>query len=126
MDWVSNFICMIKVNTFRKKDFVIIFLSKKILLLVECLYIEGFISGYKFNGNNIIVYLKYEGGEPVIKEIKRISKFSNRKYMTFKELRREAKKNKYYIISTDKGLIYTKNYLLLDKYIGGEVICLLC
>ena len=84
--------------------------------LLEVLWDEGFILGYKLLSNNKLkIYLKYKQGNPVINIIKILSKPSFRVYYSVKELK---KIDKFLILTTNKGLHTIRNCKRLN--IGGE------
>jgi ribosomal protein S8 len=77
------------------------------------------------NERNILVYLKYKNGRPVIYSLELISKPSRRVYWSLGILSHNYRKyafSTFYIISTSKGLI-TSNDALLNKNISGEILC---
>ena len=69
----------------------------------------------------INVELKYHNEKPVIKELKRISKPSLRKYSSSTSL--DSVKNGLgsYILSTNQGLMTDKD--ARAKNVGGEILC---
>ena len=96
------------------------------LKILEVLKIEGFISNYYIekkenNKQNLIVDLKYYEGNPVIKEIKRISKPGRRIYTRFESLPRVLNGLGIAIISTSKGILSDNE--ARDQKLGGEIIC---
>ena len=108
-------------------DSVLILKSKKIIKVLEILYLEGFIRGYSFNSfdsNKIKILLKYtSGGEGSLRRIKILSKPSRRVYASVKTLwNLNLKKNLgCFILSTSKGVLNLNDAL---KYnVGGELLC---
>ena len=94
--------------------------------ILEVLKKEGYIVDFKISeGKNkiksILVNLKYYDGQPVIKEIKRISKPGRRVYSRATSIPKVLNGLGLAIISTSKGVMSdveaTKNNL------GGEIIC---
>jgi small subunit ribosomal protein S8 len=109
----------------RKKDTVMP-LSKFKLAIAQVLYKQGKISKVSIfsdgNKNFLRLKLKYDQiGNPVIKEIKRISKQGCRIYKERQEIKRIKDGYGFAIISTSKGLL-TDDETRKQK-IGGEVIC---
>jgi small subunit ribosomal protein S8 len=109
----------------RKKDTVMP-LSKFKLAIAQVLYKQGKISKVSIfsdgNKNFLRLKLKYnQKGEPVIKEIKRISKQGCRIYKGKQEIKKVKDGYGFSIISTSKGLL-TDDEIRKQK-IGGEVIC---
>jgi small subunit ribosomal protein S8 len=109
----------------RKKDTVMP-LSKFKLAIAQVLYKQGKISKVSIfsdgNKNFLRLKLKYnQKGEPVIKEIKRISKQGCRIYKGKQDIKKVKDGYGFSIISTSKGLL-TDDEIRKQK-IGGEVIC---
>ena len=69
----------------------------------------------------IDVELKYYDDAPVIKELKRISKPSLRKYSSASDFDSVKGGLGAYIISTNQGLMTDKD--AKAKNIGGEILC---
>ncbi len=96
------------------------------LKILEVLKTEGFITSYyieKKENNKItlIVDLKYYEGNPVIKDIKRISKPGRRVYSRAASIPRIQNGLGLAIISTTKGVM--SDIDARKNNIGGEVIC---
>lgn len=94
--------------------------------LTEILHDHGYILQYKYEDENgpqgtIRVALKYVGGKPVIRELKRVSKPGLRKYVSADELPRVKNGLGIAILSTSKGVITNKE--ARDLHVGGEVLC---
>ena len=94
--------------------------------ILEVLKREGYIINYEITTNekkikNIFVKLKYYDGQPVIKEIKRVSKPGRRVYSRATSIPKVLNGLGLAILSTSKGVMSdseaTKNNL------GGEIIC---
>lgn len=94
--------------------------SRKFLdILIE----QGFIRGYHNSSTNfkeLIVYLKYHNGQPVIKKIKKISTKSKPIYCGLAELWRLDHGHGFYIVSTSSGLMVDEKARFLRM--GGEII----
>ncbi|MDC0976933.1 30S ribosomal protein S8 [Pelagibacteraceae bacterium] len=96
------------------------------LKILEVLKNEGFISSYHIekkenNKVSLIVDLKYYEGNPVIKEIRRISKPGRRVYSRATSIPRIQNGLGLAIISTNKGVM--SDIEARKNNIGGEVIC---
>ncbi len=96
------------------------------LKILEVLKIEGFISSYHIekkenNKINLIVDLKYYEGNPVIKDIRRISKPGRRVYSSATSIPRIQNGLGLAIISTNKGVM--SDIEARKNNIGGEIIC---
>ena len=96
------------------------------LNILEVLKTEGFISSYHIekkenNKISLIVDLKYFEGNPVIKDIKRISKPGRRVYSRATSIPRIQNGLGLAIISTNKGVM--SDMEARKNNIGGEIIC---
>ena len=96
------------------------------LKILEVLKTEGFISSYHIekkenNKISLIVDLKYYEGNPVIKDIKRISKPGRRVYSRAVSIPRIQNGLGLAIISTNKGVM--SDIEARKNNIGGEIIC---
>ncbi len=96
------------------------------LKILEVLKTEGFISSYyiekkESNKISLIVDLKYYEGNPVIKDIKRISKPGRRVYSRATSIPRIQNGLGLAIISTNKGVM--SDIEARKNNIGGEIIC---
>ena len=94
--------------------------------ILEVLKNEGYIKDYfieKKENNKIIlrVNLKYYEGDPVIKEIKRISKPGRRVYSRANSIPKVMNGLGVAIISTPKGVMSDTD--ARKNNIGGEIIC---
>ncbi len=94
--------------------------------IAQLLYDEGYIRGYKVvkdeRGHlHLEVYLKYtEEGEPVISNLKRVSKPGLRIYKKAEELPRVRSGLGVAVISTNKGLLSDR--AARKENVGGEVL----
>jgi small subunit ribosomal protein S8 len=96
------------------------------LNILEVLKTEGFISSYHIekkenNKISLIVDLKYYEGNPVIKDIRRISKPGRRVYSRATSIPRIQNGLGLAIISTNKGVM--SDMEARKNNIGGEIIC---
>ena len=96
------------------------------LKILEVLKTEVFISNYyiekkESNKISLIVDLKYYEGNPVIKDIKRISKPGRRVYSRATSIPRIQNGLGLAIISTNKGVM--SDIEARKNNIGGEIIC---
>ncbi len=121
-DNFSNLFSKIKNGYLIKKSKIVQFKSKQNINILNILVCQGFIKSYKItstNKNQIEIFLKYKKNQPVLKEIKRLSKPGKRLYIKNTELYK--KKNGVYILSSSKGIITDLQAKSLN--IGGELIC---
>ncbi|MDH3005166.1 MAG: 30S ribosomal protein S8, partial [Candidatus Shikimatogenerans sp. JK-2022] len=98
------------------------------LNITKVLYNNNYIKNYKISNynkkyNKIIIYLKYINKNSVIRNIKRISKPSLRKYLKYKNISKVLNGYGIYIISTSLGVM--TGYEAVSKKIGGEILCII-
>jgi small subunit ribosomal protein S8 len=85
-------------------------------------YIRGFASVEHANGRSELeIELKYFDGEPVIREISRVSKPGRRVYASVKALPRVNNGLGIAILSTPKGVM--ADHSAREANVGGEVLC---
>jgi len=125
-DPIGDMITRIRNAQMRQLNKVIIPNSKFRIKILDVLKQEGFIINYKSSPDldkkfNISVELKYSNGEPVIKEIKRISKPGRRIYAKASSIPKIQNGLGLAIVSTSKGIM-TDNEAR-NQNIGGEIIC---
>jgi small subunit ribosomal protein S8 len=93
--------------------------------VLEVLKSEGYIRGYavveREGRSEIEIELKYFEGEPVIREIERISKPGRRVYTSVKNLPRINNGLGVAIVSTPKGVM--ADHDARDANVGGEILC---
>ena len=94
--------------------------------VLEVLQREGYIRGYTLeNGESglpqIRIELKYHEGEPVIRELHRVSKPGRRVYSKIKDLQRVYNGLGISILSTPRGVLSDGEARAAN--VGGEVLC---
>ena len=93
--------------------------------VLDVLKSEGFIRGYaevEFKGHKELeIELKYHEGEPVIRELKRISTPGRRVYSSVSELKPHRQGLGVSILSTPQGVMTDNS--AREKNVGGEVLC---
>ncbi len=94
--------------------------------VLEVLKREGYIRGYSWadvrNGlSEFTIELKYAEGEPVIKEISRISTPGRRVYSKIKDLPRVYNGLGISILSTPRGVMSDAE--AREANVGGEILC---
>ena len=91
----------------------------------KCSRREGYIRGYavveREGRSEIEIELKYFEGEPVIREIERISKPGRRVYTSVRNLPRINNGLGVAIVSTPKGVM--ADHDARDANVGGEILC---
>lgn len=94
--------------------------------VLEVLQREGYIRGFSQDDvragvSEIKIELKYSEGEPVIKEIKRVSTPGRRVYSKIKDLPRVYNGLGIAILSTPRGVMSDNEARAAN--VGGEVLC---
>jgi small subunit ribosomal protein S8 len=93
--------------------------------VIEVLKNEGYIRGYavveKDGRSEIEIELKYFDGEPVIREIARVSKPGRRVYTSVRNMPRINNGLGVTIVSTPKGVM--ADHDARDANVGGEILC---
>ena len=94
--------------------------------MLDVLADEGYIRGYEKTTDAaghpaIEISLKYYDGEPVIREIKRVSKPGRRVYMGVADIPSVRQGLGVSIVSTPKGVMSDANARAAN--VGGEVLC---
>ncbi len=94
--------------------------------VLDVLQSEGYIRGYstvehKDGRTEFEIELKYFDGEPVIREIERVSKPGRRVYASVKTLPRINNGLGVSILSTPKGVM--SDHEARDQNVGGEILC---
>ena len=124
-DPISDLLTRIRNGQQVKKSNVTCPSSKMKLAILKVLKEEGFIRDFSeiegVKGKDIEISLKYFHGEPVIKEIVRISKPGLRIYSSVKSMPVYKNNMGISIVSTSKGVM--TNFKAKEINIGGEVLC---
>lgn len=94
--------------------------------LLDVLVREGYIRGYeRYNVragvDELRIELKYHEGQPVIKEISRVSKPGRRVYSKIKDLSKVYNGLGISILSTPRGVM--SDHEARQSNVGGEVLC---
>ena len=126
VDPIGDMITRIRNAQMRSLSSVKIPGSKFRASILDVLKKEGYISDYKFltdvkDKNSLTVSLKYDNGNPVIKEIKRVSKPGRRIYAKADSIPRIQNGLGLAIVSTSKGIMSDND--AKNQNIGGEIIC---
>ena len=94
--------------------------------VLDVLEQEGYIRGYSQtdlgNGRTEFdIELKYFDGQPVIKDVQRVSKPGRRVYSAVTQMPRVANGLGITIMSTPKGVM--ADHVAREQNVGGEVLC---
>jgi small subunit ribosomal protein S8 len=124
-DPLGDMLTRIRNAQLRKKSKVSTPGSRLRAHVLDVLQAEGYIRGYsavEHEGHEEFeIELKYYDGEPVIREIERISKPGRRVYTSVKNLPRVKNGLGVSILSTPKGVMSDAE--ARDQNVGGEVLC---
>ena len=124
-DPLGDMLTRIRNAQLRKKSKVTSPSSSLRQRVLDVLQSEGYIRGYsevEQDGHaELEIELKYYDGEPVIKEIERVSKPGRRVYDSVKNLPRVMNGLGVSILSTPKGVMSDAE--ARDQNVGGEVLC---
>ncbi|ANP36495.1 MULTISPECIES: 30S ribosomal protein S8 [Rhodobacterales] len=125
-DPIGDMLTRIRNSQLRGKSTVLTPASKLRAWVLDVLADEGYIRGYeKTTGENghpaIEISLKYFDGEPVIRELKRVSKPGRRVYMGVNDIPSVRQGLGVSIVSTPKGVMSDANARAAN--VGGEVLC---
>jgi len=126
VDPIGDMITRIRNGQMRSLSSVAIPASKFRAEILNILKNEGYILNYelrqdKNKKNNIFVDLKYNQGNPVIKEITRISKPGRRVYTKADSIPKIQNGLGIAIMSTSKGVMTDSD--ARKQNIGGEILC---
>ena len=125
-DPIADMLTRIRNAQMRRKSTVATPASKLRGWVLDVLENEGYIRGYeKTTGADghpaLEISLKYFDGEPVIKELKRVSKPGRRVYSGSKEIPSVRQGLGVAIVSTPKGVMSDAQARAAN--VGGEVLC---
>ncbi len=125
-DPIGDMIVCIKNSQLSKKLFLYTDYSNFKKCILRVLWKEGYIAKYEIisisnNKKNILIYLKYFKGLPVISEIVRVSKPSLRIYKSCKDIPFVISGFGIIIVSTSSGVMSDKK--ARKDNLGGEIIC---
>jgi small subunit ribosomal protein S8 len=124
-DPIGDMITRIRNAQMRNKPKVTSPGSKLRERVLEVLKSEGYIRGYTTvehagGRSELEIELKYFDGEPVIREIARVSKPGRRVYVSVKTLPRINNGLGVAVVSTPKGVM--ADHAARDAHVGGEVL----
>ena len=125
-DPIGDLIARINNAQMRKKPKVSTPGSRLRVSVLDVLKNEGFIRGYAAvdhadGRSELEIELKYFDGEPVIREMSRVSKPGRRVYVAVRNLPRINNGLGLAILSTPKGVM--ADHEARDANVGGEVLC---
>ena len=125
IDPIGDLLSRIRNGQMRRKAKISSPNSRLRVRLLDVLQAEGYIRGYaevEVKGHKELeIELKYHEGEPVIRELKRISTPGRRVYSSVSDLKPHRQGLGVSILSTPKGLM--TDTTAKEKNVGGEVLC---
>ncbi|MBO0663861.1 30S ribosomal protein S8 [Jiella sp. MQZ9-1] len=125
-DPLGDMLTRIRNAVLRNKSSVSTPASKLRGRVLDVLKDEGYIRGYTLtdfdNGKSEFeIELKYYEGQPVIREIARVSKPGRRVYVSAKTIPQVANGLGISVLSTPKGVMADHN--AREQNVGGEILC---
>jgi small subunit ribosomal protein S8 len=125
-DPLGDMLTRIRNGQRARKDSVVAPASKLRANVLEVLKREGFIRGYsqyevRPGVNELKIELKYYDGDPVIREVQRVSKPGRRVYSGVKDLTRMYNGLGISVLSTPQGVLSDAE--ARAAHVGGEVLC---
>jgi small subunit ribosomal protein S8 len=125
-DPLGDMLTRIRNAQLRHKSTVRTPASKVRAWVLDVLQDEGYIRGYERVTNalghpELEISLKYYEGEPVIRELKRVSKPGRRVYMSVRDIPSVRQGLGVSIVSTSRGVM--SDAAARSANVGGEVLC---
>ncbi|PLX36901.1 MAG: 30S ribosomal protein S8 [Hyphomicrobiales bacterium] len=125
-DPLGDMLTRIRNAQMRKHSKVVSPSSRLRVRVLDVLQSEGYIRGYSevdygSGRSELEIELKYFDGEPVIREIERVSKPGRRVYASVKNIPRVSNGLGVSILSTPKGVM--ADHEAREQNVGGEVLC---
>jgi small subunit ribosomal protein S8 len=125
-DPLGDMLTRIRNAQMRKKSKVTTPGSRLRQHVLDVLQAEGYIRGYSTvdfddGHSEVEIELKYYDGEPVIREIQRVSRPGRRVYTSVKTIPSHANGLGVSILSTPKGVMSDAE--ARDQHVGGEILC---
>ncbi len=125
-DPIGDMLTRIRNAQMRGKSSVSTPASKLRAWVLDVLQSEGYIRGYETATDTaghptLRIELKYYEGQPVIRELKRVSKPGRRVYMAVKDIPSIRNGLGVSIVSTPKGVMSDASARAAN--VGGEVLC---
>jgi small subunit ribosomal protein S8 len=125
-DPLGDMLTRIRNAQMRGKTDVVTPASKLRAWVLDVLQSEGYIRGYEAGQDDrghpqIRIELKYYEGEPVIRELKRVSTPGRRVYKGVKEIPQVRQGLGVAIVSTPRGVM--SDAAARSANVGGEVLC---
>lgn len=127
-DSVANLLAAISNGQRARLTTVTVGSSKLLKNVLTVLKSEGYVNDFseekgKFVSGQIKIELRYVDGQPVLKEVKKVSKSGRRVYKSIKGLPKHYNGLGISILSTSKGVM--SDHEARQKNVGGEILCTL-
>jgi len=123
-DQISNLIIALKNASMTGKKTATVPSTKMVISILKVLKKKNYVEDYETKGDGVKkvvnVSIKYDNGNPAIHEVRRVSKFSQRIYKGFKNIRPVKSGYGMLVVTTPQGILTDKESI--DKKIGGEVL----
>lgn len=124
-DPIGDMLTRIRNAAQAKHEKTVIPASKLKRAIVKVLKSEGYIKDFVFHEDDkqgeITVFLKYDGGKSVIRNLKRVSKPGIRRYVPKDEIPRVLGGLGIAVLSTSKGVLVDRE--ARKAGVGGELLC---
>lgn len=123
-DPISDMLTRIRNGSTARKAEVLVPYSRVKLAIAGILAQEGYVASVEKVDDGLAgikIALKYDNREPIIRNIKRISKPGQRAYAGYAELPIVLSDHGIAIVSTSQGIMTNK--AARKRKLGGEVIC---
>jgi small subunit ribosomal protein S8 len=122
-DPIANMLTLLRNAVIARGRFVDLDLSKMKHEILKVLEKQGFLEHILVDDQKkkMRVFLKYDGREPLMQGLKRISKPSLRKYIPLEKIPRIFGGLGIVVLSTSQGVL--EGEAAREKGIGGELLC---
>ena len=125
-DPLGDMLTRIRNGQHARKPVVSVPASRQKARVLDVLQREGYIRGYKEQKDEqghgeLLVELKYDESQPVIRELHRVSKPGRRVYFGVTDLPRFYNGLGVTVVSTPKGVM--ADHEARTAHVGGEILC---
>ena len=120
-DPIADMLTRIRNASSAKKPEVILPKSNAKFVIAKILEKEGYLAKVEINENNLVLTIRFVRDEPVIRDIRRVSKPGRRVFAKKGELPRVLSGNGLAVVSTSQGIM--TNIEARARSLGGEVVC---
>ncbi len=117
---VGDYLIQVKNAARAKKHEIIVDSTKMIKAISEVLKKEKVIDSFEEKDGKLIVKIAFRKKEPILFDLKLVSKPGLRIYKNAEEIMKRKDKSSSFILSTSKGIISSEDVIKLK--VGGELI----